>query len=110
MSAACCFDRYLKPFPGRGLCPAVELKRQPDPEVEIAFGAKSITGDSDVAPVFPTFHDHSGAPLPSEGFIMGSWVDAAHDAPLPHGDAHLPLDHESDATEHFLFFDAAVLS
>jgi hypothetical protein len=41
---------------------------------------------------------------------MNSWVNAAHDAPLAYGDAHLPIDHEGDATEHFLFLDAPALS
>jgi hypothetical protein len=102
--------RYLLPFPGRGLCPAVEIEREPDPIVEIALGPKSVSVDSDVAPVLPTFHDHSGTAFPSESHVMVRRVDAAHDATLPYGDAHLALDHESDAAEHFLFCDAPALS
>jgi hypothetical protein len=37
-------------------------------------------------------------------------VDAAHDATLAYGDAHLALHHKGKAAKHFLFLDAQVLS
>src|SRR6516164_3887514 len=99
-----------KPFSGRGLCPAVEIERQLDPMVEIGLGTKSFSIDVDIAPVFPTFHDDGGAALPFKRRVMDGRVDAAHDAPLAYGDAHLAVDHEGDAAEHFLFLDTAALS
>jgi hypothetical protein len=102
--------RYSLPFPGRSLCPAVVIERHPDPMVEIGPGGKSFNIDVDIAAVFPTFHEDGGAAFFLESRIMGFWVDSARDAPLAYGDAHLALDHESDAAKHFLFLDTAVLS
>jgi hypothetical protein len=60
--------------------------------VEIALRAQSIGIDLDIAPIFPTFHEDGRAPLPFKRFVMGRRVDAAHDATLAYGDAHLAVD------------------
>lgn len=95
-----------EPFSGRGLYPAVEFERQLDPMAEIGLGAKSISIDVDIARYsrrFMTTVVQASVRPPCHG----GRVDAAHDAILADGDAHLARNHEGNAAKHFLFLDTA---
>ena len=110
MSAPLCLGRYLLPFPGRDLCPAVEIECQPDPIVELAARLQGVGGDVDKSPIRATFHNDCRAAVPFERRIVEGWVDPAHDARRSYGDAHLALDHKSKAAEHAFFRNAAARS
>ena len=62
----------------------------------------------------PTVQERAASPVPCsvpfDRRVMGAGVDAAHDAILADGDAHLALNHEGNAAKHFLFLDTAAFS
>ena len=74
--------------------------------VETGLGAKGLSIDVDIAPVFPTFHDDGGAPFRSSAV---SWVGGSMRRHMMRPLTRI-FNHESDAAKHFLLLDTAVLS
>jgi hypothetical protein len=73
--------------------------------LEILPAFHPLFGQTNPAFVLPALHHYGRTPFSLQGFIVNGGIDTQHHPGLTHTDAHLLINQERYATEHFLLFD-----
>ncbi len=86
----------------------VIIQRQPNPIVEAGLRSYGFGVNMYKASVLSSSHDDGVTTFALQRSIVNGRINPTHDAFLANADTHFPLNHERNAAEHSLLFNAAI--